>query len=103
MSKDLKVGDAIYVQSRFVKEWQKYTIERVTATMYVSGGRRFYKDLRIVGADTYGPHRGHLWSPEIEMQVRIQKASTALDRIKVSADNIDAAEAFIAATSKVNA
>ena len=98
MSDELKVGDAIYVQPRHTRMWQKHTISKVTPTMYVCDGRRFYKDLRIVGADDFGPFIGHLPTPEIEMQMRIQRASIYLGRITVSTKNIDAAEAFIAAS-----
>ena len=98
MSEELKVGDVIYVQPRHTRIWKKHTISKVTPTMYVCDGRRFYKNLRIVGADGFGPFNGHRSTEEIEMQVRIQDASIKLDRVTVSAKNIDAAEAFIAAS-----
>jgi hypothetical protein len=78
--------------------WQKHTISKVTPTMYVCDGRRFFKDLRIVGANSFGPSHGYFPTPEIEMQMRIQRASMDLGRITLSTKNIDAAEAFIAAS-----
>lgn len=73
----------------------RHVIEKVTKTMYVCDTRRFYKDLRIVGASQYGPFRGECHNPEIEMQMRIQVALTEIKRISITPKTIDAAEAFI--------
>lgn len=95
-SDELKVGDKIAVISRF-RPLELHTIERVTQTMYVCKHKRFRKDgLGIVGADTWGPFRGQVVTPEIMTLHRIEMATQKLKTLKVTANNLEAIEALFA-------
>lgn len=99
----VKVGDKIKVSGRFGAEFTLYTVERVTATQAVCDKARFRLDngLQIGSRDRWYSSWGSIASEAdiagIELRKRIKSVGAAVSQIKVTADNLEAAEAFVAA------
>jgi len=95
---ELKVGDKIATDTRYGRGVVIHTIEKETPTMWVCEHVKFRKDgLRIVGRDTWWPFAGRIPSDADLMTSRVSRASDRISKVRVTAANIDAAEAFIAA------
>ena len=98
---ELKVGDKIATHREFGKGVDIHVIQSETPTMWVCRHRRFRKDsLKVVGPGRWGPYQGRIPTDADIMTSRIDVSQGRLQQIKLTAHNIDAAEAFIAAATK---
>lgn len=107
----VKVGDVIKVNDTFGRSFNLHTVARVTATRAVCERESFMIDSGLqVGTRSTGrwssSKHGYLVKPDevealkkaVELKRRVVNAQARVQRIEVTADNIDAAEAFLLAS-----
>lgn len=100
-----KVGDTIIVQPEYSSGVPVlYVIERLTATQAVCKHASFKLDngLKIGSGSGWHSKRGILGTDEgiaaARVLIRARNAQESIGRIRVTAENLEAAEAFIAAS-----
>jgi hypothetical protein len=102
----VKVGDTIKCAGRFHRKEDLFLVERVGANIVrCSGGESFRIDSGLMigtGSDSYGRRYGRIASADdiarITLETAIRSAQAKLAKCVVTADNLEAAEAFIAAS-----
>ena len=94
---ELKHGTLIATNRKFGTGVELHRIVRDTATTYVCDtGVRFRKDdLKIVGADRFGPFSGRTPSSADILSARIRAAQEAIKRLVVTEENLERVEAAI--------
>jgi hypothetical protein len=73
-------------------------VDRITKTQVICGVRRFNRDGRLIGSHGFNTPRAWPATEKDILNARIKRAQGGLDRLKVSAENIDSVEALLKTT-----
>lgn len=96
----LAVGDKIFIPINFGRGGRIAKIERITATQALVGNEKFRRnDGKLVGSTGWETTFCRPATEEDFLNFRIQNAEYKLQKIKLSAETIEAAEALIKATA----
>ena len=87
-----------------VNRWgtvELYRVEGLTKTQAVCGHARFsLKTGKLVGDDSRFPMYARIASEQDKTNARIKKAQNAISKVKVTADNLAAVQAFLNAVKE---
>ena len=101
MKLDVQVGDSIIYRTNHGTKVNLAKVSRLTKTQAVcEDGKRFMLDSgRLFGLSGYSATWGRKATQEgieqVGLAIRIRKASSELDALKVTAKNLEAVEAFL--------
>jgi hypothetical protein len=107
MARDLegvKPGDKIKVRHSWGRGFDVHVVERVTKTQAVCANEKFNIDSGLmIGSGTFRNPRYASFATDEDFALavldkRIREAQVSVDRIKINESNLEAAEAFIAAS-----
>lgn len=88
---DIKVGDQVIINSSgYSRRRCLATVERVTATQFLAGGRRFTKRGWEVGGDTYHSASADVATPGLIQQVEVEhRYRKAQDELRKKLNSIE--------------